>query len=103
MKKLLLLLLSLITISSVNSTPVINYLNLTLKTELNPKLIKIAEAEALKISQPVSVYIPDIAFIEAMDIEDGKIVYSVIVNFARPEIGGYTAFYEDEFSYCQRC
>lgn len=66
-----------------------------MKTELNPKFIYTAEFEAGKMNLPTSIYLPCKAFIEAKDIEDGKVVYSVITNFAKPEIGGYTAFYDD--------
>ena len=64
---------------------------------MNPSVMKSAFIEAGKQNLPVSVYIPGKVFIEAKDVEHGKVVYSVITNFARPEIGGFTAFYEDIF------
>jgi hypothetical protein len=95
MKKSIILFLGFFIFSSLFAKPKIDFQNLILKTELNPKIIKLAETEALNRNLPASVYLPGKAFIEAKDIEDGKIVYSVITNFARPDLGGYAAFYEE--------
>ncbi len=95
MKNIISLLFCLFFISSLFSQPKIDYHNLVLKTENNPGLIKIVENEASKKNLPVCIYIPNKAFIEAKDVENGKIVYSVIINFARPDIGSYSAFYEN--------
>ena len=95
MKKLLLLFVSFVIVSSLFATPRITFTNLIMKVEMNPSLMNSACIEAGKQNIPVSVYIPNKVYIEALDVEDGRVVYSVITNFARPEIGGYTAFYED--------
>lgn len=95
MKKYLLFLFLLAAVSSLTAGPRIDFSSLMLKTELNPSYIVNAELESGKQNLPVSVYIPNKVFIEAKDIENGKIVYSVIINFAKPDIGGYTAFYEE--------
>ena len=84
-----------IVVNNLLSQPKISFSDLMIKTELNPKLIANARVEAGKANLPISIYIPNKAFIEAKDIEDGKVVYSVITNFAHPEKGGYTAFFDE--------
>lgn len=95
MKKIFIFLFCLLVSSFSISMPRIEFKNLLLKTEINPKLIYFAEIEASKMFLPTSIYIPGKVFIEAKDVEDGKVVYSVITNFAKPDIGGYTAFYDE--------
>ncbi|MCX8009599.1 MAG: hypothetical protein N3A61_00455, partial [Ignavibacteria bacterium] len=95
MKKFLLLFLGAILVNNLLSQPKISFSDLMSKTEMNPKLIALARAEASKFNQPISIYIPNRAFIEARDVENGKVVYSVITNFPHPENGGYTAFFDD--------
>jgi hypothetical protein len=95
MRKISLLLMGVIVVNSLLSQPKISFSDLMIKTELNPKLIANARVEAGKANLPISIYIPNKAFIEAKDIEDGKVVYSVITNFAHPEKGGYTAFFDE--------
>lgn len=98
MKKILVILFCFLFSSLSVSKPKIDFVSLILKSELNPKIIHSAEIEAAKLNLPTSVYIPGKAFIEAKDIENGKIVYSVITNFPNPHIGGYTAFYDEILS-----
>ena len=95
MKKISFLLFGVIVVNSLFSQPKISFSDLMIKTELNPKLIANARIEAGKANLPISIYIPNKAFIEAKDIENGKVVYSVITNFAHPEEGGYTAFFDE--------
>ncbi len=95
MKKLFLLLLILFLSSSSYSKPKIDFQTLMIKSELNPVFVKNARIEAGTRNLPVYIYISNTALIEARDIENGNVVYSVITNFPHPEIGGYTAFYED--------
>jgi hypothetical protein len=98
MKKILLLFICLLVSCIIYPKPKINYASLTEKVELNPVYMISARYEAGLRNQPVMIYLKDKVFIEAKDIEDGKVVYSVITNFARPEIGGYAAFFEDIIS-----
>jgi hypothetical protein len=96
MKKIIIYLFTiLLVVSDLLAVPKINFRDLTLKSEQNLFTVKIAETEAGRQNLPVLIYLPGKAFIEAKDIEGGNIVYSVITNFAHPELGGYTAFYED--------
>ncbi len=75
--------------------PEVRIEDLLMRIEFNPELLKDVRVEALKQNLPMSIYIPYQALIEAKGIENGKIVYAVITNFAHPEQGGYTAFYEE--------
>lgn len=79
----------------IYAQPQINFEDLVIKAELNPKLHQLVRVEAQKQNLPVSIYIPGKALIEAKDIENGRIVYSVITNFIHPSKSGFTAFYED--------
>jgi len=98
MKKAFVLFISFLMFGSILAKPKINFTSLEVKVESNPACMVSAKNEAGLKNLPVMIYIKDKVFIEAKDIEDGKVVYSVIVNFARPEIGGYTAFYDDIIS-----
>ncbi|MBM4176846.1 MAG: hypothetical protein FJ213_11855, partial [Ignavibacteria bacterium] len=95
MKTLFFSLLGLLIVNSSFSQPRISFSDVMIKTELNPKLIHTAKLEARGQNLPISIYIPNTAFIEAKYLENGKIVYSVITNFRYPEVGGYTAFFDE--------
>ena len=84
MKKALLLFICILFISSVYASPRINFTSLQLKVELNPQYILLAEQTAGSQNLPTMIYLKDKAFIEAKDVEDGKVIYSV------PKIGYLT-------------
>ncbi len=80
---------------SVLSSPKINFKELLIRSELSPSEVLTARELAVRQSLPVNILTTNRIVIDAKGIEDGKIVYTVINNFADPFNGGYAAFYED--------
>jgi hypothetical protein len=77
------------------NSPHISFNNLLLSSEENAQQKTIARETALEKNQPWSIYLPDKIFIEALGVENGKPVYSVIKNLVNPYDGGSTMFFEE--------
>jgi hypothetical protein len=75
--------------------PNINFNDLLISSEENPHMKLAAREIALKNNIPWSIYLPEKIFIEALGIENGKPVYSVITNLVNPYNGGTTLFFEE--------
>ena len=57
--------------------------------------MQLAKQQAAANNMPLSVLLPGNIKIDVMGLEDGKIVYSVITNFAHPTIGARMMFYDE--------
>lgn len=95
MKKIYILILAVFTSISLYSKPRTDFTSVMKKAELNPVFVQNAEILASLNILPVHIYLSGKALIDARDVEDGKIVYTVITDFVNPFRTGYTAFYED--------
>lgn len=78
--------------------PSITYNDLLISTELNPSLRYEARALAAKLDLPLSIYLPQGIFIEALGVENNRPVYSLIENLAHPFEGGKAIFIEEVLS-----
>jgi hypothetical protein len=77
------------------ASPRISFKDLLVNAELNFNVLNNAESEAISRGLPVNVITTSGLMIDAKGIEDGKIVYAVITDFADIYKGCYTAFYEE--------
>lgn len=77
------------------SYPETGFAELLIQAEINPSGIITAREQAVNQGFPVNVLTVNKIMIDAKGIENGKVVYAIISNFADPYNGGYTAFYED--------
>jgi hypothetical protein len=75
--------------------PNINFNDLLISSEENPHIKLTAREIALKNNIPWSIYLSEKIFIEALGVENGKPVYSVITNMVNPYNGGTTMFFEE--------
>jgi hypothetical protein len=75
--------------------PLISNEALLIKAEKDPQVRLNAYHLAESQNLPTLVYLPGGEIIQALDIEDGKVVYSVITNHAHPFMGGKTLFYDE--------
>ncbi|TRZ65821.1 T9SS C-terminal target domain-containing protein [bacterium] len=66
-----------------------------INAEKNPQLRIDAENLAVKQGLPYNIYIKDVAMVEAIAVENGNVIYSVITNFLHPYNGSYCAYYDD--------
>ncbi|NWF49962.1 MAG: T9SS type A sorting domain-containing protein [Ignavibacteriaceae bacterium] len=101
MKKLCTLipfLLIFISVVFAQDRPKMTFAELLYAAEQNPALKFQARDAASEQNLPWSIFIPNEVFIEALAVEKGNPVYSVIVDFINPYNGGYTAFYEEIIS-----
>jgi hypothetical protein len=87
------LLLASITYSQ--EKPAISFSDLILNAELNPKLAIEAKLLAERLGLPISVYLPQGIFIDALGIEKGKPVYAVVTNIARPSENSSVVFFQE--------
>jgi hypothetical protein len=78
-----------------NQKPSINLENLLIKTEKNPQSRLNAYNLAGSQNLPTLAYLSGGEIIQALDIEDGKVVYGIITNRAHPFSGGKTMFYDE--------
>jgi hypothetical protein len=91
-----LLIISALTFTAfAQQSPSIGLENLLIKAEKNPQIRLDAYRLAGSQKLPVLVYIPGGEIIQALDIENGKVVYSVITNRAHPFVNGRTMFYDE--------
>jgi hypothetical protein len=99
--KIILGLLIISTLSAYSQeTPSINLQNLLIKVEQNPQVRLNAYHLAGSQNIPVLFYLPNGIIIQALDIENGRVVFGVITNPAQPFQGGFTSFYEDLSNQC---
>jgi len=91
--------LMFIGISIGYTSPRITYNELYRKIELYPFIQKEAEDKAYQQNLPLRIYTIDKIFIYAADIEDGKVIYAVITDILHPDQFGYTAFWDEVFSF----
>jgi hypothetical protein len=63
--------------------------------ERNPKTRIAAENLAISKGQPYNIYIKDKAIIEAVAVDNNRVVYSVITDFHNPFNGSYCTYFED--------
>lgn len=78
--------------------PRISYSSLIINAEQNPDLRIAARELAAKMDLPLSIYLQQGIFIEAVGIEDNKPVYSIINNLLNPWENGEAVFAEEVFS-----
>lgn len=99
MKKLITLLLLIISVSSfaqINPDFSTAYIN----AERNPQLRIDAENLAISKGLPYNIYVKNKAVIEAVSVDNGNVVYSVITDFTNPYNGSYcTTFNEIQKSF----
>lgn len=95
---LFVLFLNISTYNDVKSSPKVNFSEIMSESETNPTKVRLARESAISKGLPVSVLSKAGVIIAAKGIENGKIVYAVITNFANPYSGGYTLYQEDIFS-----
>jgi hypothetical protein len=63
--------------------------------ERNPKLRIAAENLAISKGMPYNIYITNKVMIEAVAVDNGRVVYSVITDFLNPFNGSYCTYFED--------
>ncbi|HLT24767.1 MAG TPA: hypothetical protein VK004_06550 [Ignavibacteria bacterium] len=80
---------------STTASPRINYTDLVINSIENPAQVKLAKQHALAHNMPISVLLPGNIKIDVLGLEDGKVVYGVINNFAQPTRGAKTLFYDE--------
>lgn len=73
----------------------ISFEELLLRNEQNPKLGFEAKELATRAGLPKTVYLANGTVVDALGIEDGRPVYAVITNAARPFDGGMAMFFDD--------
>jgi hypothetical protein len=96
MKRKIIIFLVLIFQGSVLfSSPRINFRDLLEKAERDVQVYRDTRNAATQQGLPVNILTSDRVMIDAKGIEDGRIVYAVITDFAYVFNGGYTAFYEE--------
>ncbi len=78
--------------------PQISYADLILGAERNPSLRTNARELAAKQSLPLSIYLPQGIFIEALGIEKGEPVYSKVTNLVHPLENGEAVFIDEILS-----
>ncbi len=99
--KIILGLLIISTLSAYSQEiPSINLQDLLVRVEQNPQVRINAYHLAGSQNIPVLFYLPNGIIIQALDIENGRVVYGVITNPAQPFQGGFTSFYEDLSNQC---
>lgn len=75
-------------------SPISTFEDLVITAEKNPKIRFEAMQLAEKLGLPLSIYLPEGIFIEALGIENGKPVYSLVTNLLHPFEGGQTVFFD---------
>lgn len=96
MKKIILALLMLTALyPAILAAPRITFNDLLNNAEQNPVIWRNARNEAIRQNLPVNILTHDRVMIDAKGIEDGKVVYAVITNFADIYNGAYTLYYDE--------
>ncbi len=73
----------------------ISFEELVLRNEQSPQLGFEAKELAARLGLPKTAYLANGVLVDALGIEDGRPVYSVITNAAHPFDGGMAMFFED--------
>ncbi|MDQ3021756.1 MAG: hypothetical protein M3R36_14470 [Bacteroidota bacterium] len=81
--------------NGASASPRISFDELMIQSELNPQIVFLARAEAVRQGKPVNIMTTHNIMYDVKAIEDGKLVYSVFTNFADIYNGGYVIYYED--------
>ena len=92
-KKLLIIVFLLVGYSTVfaQEKPSVSFEELMLSTERNPAQIVQARNLTAEQNIPHTIYLPQGIFIEAKDIENGQVVYTIINDLLHPFNGGEVA------------
>ena len=95
MNKLITLLIIIITAVSSFAQIKLDFNTVYNNAERNPKLRIAAENLAISKGQPYNIYIKDKAMIEAVAVDNDRVVYSVVTDFLNPFNGSYCTYFED--------
>jgi hypothetical protein len=96
MKKTPALFIILFFVSGISTAqPLQKFADIMIQKELNPAVTSDARNLAGSLNLPVEMYVSGKAMIEAVSVENGKVIYSVITNFLHPLKDGYCAYYDD--------
>jgi hypothetical protein len=79
----------------LSAQPSLRYTDIMIQKEYNPSVTAEARSLAGSLNLPVEIYLSSKAMMEAVSVENGKVVYSVTTNFLHPLKDGYCAYYED--------
>jgi hypothetical protein len=79
----------------LSAQPSLKFADIMIQKELNPSVTADARNLAGSLNLPVEIYVSGKAMVEAVSVENGKVVYSVITNFLHPFKDGYCAYYDD--------
>jgi hypothetical protein len=91
----LLIISTLVMTAFAQQQPSVNFEQLLIKAERNPQVRLDAYRLAGSQNLPVLIYLASGEIIQALDIENGKVVYGVITNHAHPFLNGRTSFYDE--------
>jgi len=80
------------------TAPIEDFNTVYTRAETNPAIQKQAEQLASTLGHPLRIYTNDYKFIEAKGVENGQVVYTVIVDRYNVYNEAYTAFYNDVVS-----
>ncbi|MHC1737724.1 MAG: T9SS type A sorting domain-containing protein [Ignavibacteriaceae bacterium] len=72
-----------------------NFEEVMIAKEKDPAIVTLSFQLAEKVGQPVEIYLPKQALIEAVAVENDRVVYSVITNFLHPLSDGYCAYFDE--------
>lgn len=86
----------LLIISAIGyAAPIEDFNTVYTRAELNPVYQNQAEQLAVSLGQPVRIYTDSYKFIEAKGVENGNVVYTVIIDRYNIYNGAYTAFFNE--------
>ena len=77
------------------SQPKTDFSKILIEKELNPSISVPSYELANTLNLPVEIYIPGKAMIQAVSIENGKVVYAVSTDLLNPLKSGYCDFYDN--------
>lgn len=95
MKRLITILFILTIAVSSYSQSRIDFSTAYINAERNPSIRIAAENLAISKGLPYNIYVKDKAVIEAVAVENGNVVYSVITDFLNPYNGSYCTSFEE--------
>jgi len=95
MKRSILLVVFILLAGSLFSQVKTNFEQILIDKEKDPTIVLKAYETAGATGHPVEIYIPNQALMEAVSVEDGKIVYAVITNFLHPFKDGYCTTWDE--------
>ena len=98
MKKLIVLiflLTGMVSIPLSAAQPSISVQQLFLTAEQDLSVYQAAKNEAIRQNLPISIYLPEGIHIQALGIENQKVVYGVVTNLAHPIQNARVSFFEE--------